>query len=462
MNKHKPATTGATQVARQWLGALAVLALGNCSAPDKPRPAPLAGHYEGRLTFQGAATAAVLDVRPAAAGKYQADLALPDMGGLGFAANRLRYQPPRLRFERAPGNGRMVVDATQQDNELRGTFAADGLTAGLVLVRRGAPKARPYREVPLTIRSGPLQLAGTLLVPVAPGLRRPAVVLLHGSGDPHQGSLLAYATLLAKNGFVALVFDRRDAQLPDTQEREYDQLDLAADAMAAVRALKSRPEVDAARVGLWGISQGAHVAALVAGAANQPVAFVVAVSSPGVPYAAVGRFQLAERLRRHGFASADIHDMNRALDVVEGFVRAGGTDDTTSVDRVLRETRQRPWARYVPWPRHVPTVTEIRRQLRWRQLDLDPRAAWERVRVPALLLYGSADDRFDAPQSAQRLRQVVMGRPGTAVHIYPNADHELMLPAGVRPDTHGQWAWPLPAPGYLSDMLTWMRQQANR
>ena len=463
MNRRRPfGKTPTAGLGRCGLGALAVLALGRCSAPEKPRHPPLAGHYEGSLTYQGAVTAAVLEVRGAPGGPWQADFSLPDMGGLGFAAQRLRYEPPRLRFERAPGNERMVVDAVQQGPGLRGTFAAEGLTARLMLARRGAPRARTYRVVPLSFRIGARPVAGTLLVPAGPAARRPAVLLLHGSGDPHQGSLLAYATWLAQHGFVALVFDRRDAQLPAAQEREYDQRDLARDAAVAVRALKDRPEVDTARVGVWGISQGAHVAALVAGQVHPPVAFVVAVSSPGVTYAAVGHFQVAERLRRNGFAAADVQRMHRALDAVEAFVRAGGTGDTSAVYQVLSATRQQPWARLVPLPRCVPTPADIRRQLRWRQLDLDPRAAWARVRVPALLQYGSADDRFDAPQSAARLRQVVGNRPGTLVRIYPNADHELMLRSGARPGTPGPWAWPMPAPGYLTDMLAWMRQQVRQ
>jgi dienelactone hydrolase len=392
----------------------------------------------------------------------QADWAFPDMGGLGFTGYKVQYKAPRLHFERPPGNGTMSVDVDCLDDSMRGTFVTDGFTAPLRLVRRGNPAPRAYRTVALTFSNGLRRVAGTLVLPTDTMAQRPAVILLHGSSNPHQSSLLAYATLLAQHGFIALVFDRRDAHLPGAQAREYSLNDLAIDALAAVRALKQQPLVDSTHVGLWGISQGANVAALAAGQASRPVAFVVAVSAPGVSYAQVGRFQFAKRLQRRGFTAAAIRQLNHTLDTIETFVRQRGQGDTMVVHQLLHAARQQPWAPYIPLPSHVPTQTEMQHQLWWRQLDVDPLEAWQQVRVPALLLYGSADELFDAPQSAALLQNVVGNRPGTVIRVYPHADHELMLPPGVRPDTHGQWAWPTPAPGFLPEMLAWMKRQAER
>lgn len=449
--------------ARGWLGVLAYVLLLGCS-PEKPKPPLPTGHYEGTLTYQGSPIKAVLDLREPVPGQIQADFVLPEMDGLGFAGQNLLYRPPQLHFERTPGqaSGNMVVEAVHEGNFLRGEFITDSLQAELLLVRRGQPEPRAYREEKMTFRSGPLSLAGTLLLPNDTLKRHPAVVLLHGSGTPRQSDLLAYAVLLAKNGFAALVYDRRDAKLPAAQPREYSHDDLAADALAVVRGLKTRTAIDSNQVGLWGISQGAHVAALVAGQAGKPVRFVVAISGPGVNYATVGRYQNAERLRRQGYEAADIKQMNRAFEALEQYVRQEGKADTAALHQVLADARQQPWARYTSLPSHVPTPAEIQTQLQWRQLYLDPRAAWQKVRVPSLLLYGGADDRFDARESARRLRAVVGGRNGSQVRVFPNADHELMLPAGIRPDTQGQWAWPRPAPGYIEDMLAWMRRQTKQ
>ncbi|MFJ5922511.1 alpha/beta hydrolase family protein [Kitasatospora sp. NPDC092948] len=56
---------------------------------------------------------------------------------------------------------------------------------------------------------------------------------------------------------------------------------LADDALAALRLLRARPEVDPARVGLWGLSEGAWVVTLAAGRASD-VSFVVTAGASGL------------------------------------------------------------------------------------------------------------------------------------------------------------------------------------
>jgi pimeloyl-ACP methyl ester carboxylesterase len=191
------------------------------------------------------------------------------------------------------------------------------------------------------------------------------------------------------------------------------------------------------------------------------VAFLVAVSGPGVTYAEVGRFQNKGRLQQHGFNPTQIGKMNRAFDVVENFVRTQKSQDTAAVRRVLQAAHRQPWARYTSLPTRVPTPAEIRSQLQWRQLDLNPCVAWQRVRVPALLVYGSADERFDALQTVENMKRTLGQRPTVTVRVYPDANHELMLSPRAKTGEQESWTWPRPAPGFVPDMLTWMRQQTR-
>jgi dipeptidyl aminopeptidase/acylaminoacyl peptidase len=61
---------------------------------------------------------------------------------------------------------------------------------------------------------------------------------------------------------------------------------LARDALACVRRLKTQPEIDPRRVGLWGISQGGWITPLAAGLDDAP-AFIINSLGP------------ATSLRRH-------------------------------------------------------------------------------------------------------------------------------------------------------------------
>ncbi|QDA60689.1 alpha/beta hydrolase family protein [Hymenobacter jejuensis] len=434
---------------------MALLAASGCT-PDRPKLPLPTGHYEGTLTYQGTEARVALDMREPTPDHLQADFRFLEMG-LSFPAQNLRFNAPLLHFEQRPGQkqGNMVVEAVQEGDFWRGNFKIDTLKADLLLVRRGKADPRPYREQPVRFRSGNLTLRGTLLLPNDTSFQHAAVVLLHGSSTPHQRDLYSYADLLARRGFAALVYDRRDAALPAGQLPEYSQEDLATDALAAVQALKKQPDIDSTHVGLWGISQGAHVAAIAASRPGRSVAFVVALSGPGVPYADVERFQNASRLREHDVSAKDMKQAAKAFDQLVRFVHGGGESDTTQLHETLTEAWQQPWAQYTTLPRRVPTPAEIKTQLRWRQLDLDPRAAWQQVKVPALLVYGSADERFDASESARRLRNVVGYKQGSTVKVYSGANHELMLPGGLTKED--KWEWPRPAPGFVDDMLGWMR-----
>jgi dienelactone hydrolase len=115
----------------------------------------------------------------------------------------------------------------------------------------------------------------------------PAVVLGHGSGRStrHQG--LFVVPFWTSRGFAVLRYDRRgvgestgtyDPLGPRNSETGVAQL--AGDMLAAVAHLKSRPEIQASRIGLMGVSQAGWI--MVSAAATSPdVAFVVAsVGSP--------------------------------------------------------------------------------------------------------------------------------------------------------------------------------------
>jgi len=434
--------------------------LGGCSSGGETKALPPpTGHFEGRITYQGADLRTALDLREVKPGQLQADLRFPDLPGLGFPAENLSFRSPQLHFERQPGAaaGNTAVDAIREGDFLRGLFTTDSVKADLLLVRRGQPDPRPYRAQPVRFRSGTLTLSGTLLIPDDTIRRHAAVVLLPDTDAPRQRDLSATADLLARQGFAALVYDRRDAGKPGTAGVQ----ELADDALAAVRAVKANAAVDSLRVGFWSVGQGSHAAALAAGPPGRKVAFVVALAAPGSSPAAMSQLQTAAALRRHEGRPADIRQAKAALDKLERYVRSGGQDDSTQLHEALQAAWQQPWATVTTLPRRVPTATEIQTRQPWRDWLLDPRAAWQPVRVPVLLLYGAADPRLDARASSQRLRAVVGYRRGSAVHVYANADHALMLPSGVRPDTDGKWDWSRPAPHSVEDMLTWLKQVAK-
>ena len=129
----------------------------------------------------------------------------------------------------------------------------------------------PAEEIAFPSRDG-TRLRGWF-IPARDASASPGVVLSHGWARS-RAELLPHANFLHRAGFAVLAFDYRhrgesdgDAITMGLRER--------SDLLGALDALAARPEVDAERIGVLGISMGAVMALLVAGR-DQRVRAVVA------------------------------------------------------------------------------------------------------------------------------------------------------------------------------------------
>jgi len=108
-------------------------------------------------------------------------------------------------------------------------------------------------------------------------LRHPAVVLFHGSGLQKRD--LITARWFAAEGIAALAYDKRGVGESGGDFRMVPFMELCDDGLGAIKYLKSRKEIDAKRIGVWGLSQGGWLGPRAA-SRSADVAFVIAVSGP--------------------------------------------------------------------------------------------------------------------------------------------------------------------------------------
>jgi dienelactone hydrolase len=156
-------------------------------------------------------------------------------------------------------------------------FATTGL---IMLLPMPSAQAAPAGlvEQDITFSSGELTLHGTVVAPAAAsGPHRPGMVMVHGSGRVSREGYRQEAESFARSGIVTLIYDKR----PKRSESDVDFALLANDALAGLRALRPRADVDPAKIGLWGVSEGGWVAPLAA-SRSADVAFVVTVGGPGI------------------------------------------------------------------------------------------------------------------------------------------------------------------------------------
>lgn len=130
-----------------------------------------------------------------------------------------------------------------------------------VVVPAPAPQAFETRSLPYVVRDSGSLLA-EVNVPHGTG-PFPAVLLVHGGGwvGGEPSDMAALARRLAQQGFVTVNIAYRLAP----EHRHPAQADDLATALAWTRQQADALRVDPQRVGVWGYSAGAHLAALAAG-----------------------------------------------------------------------------------------------------------------------------------------------------------------------------------------------------
>ena len=167
-----------------------------------------------------------------------------------------------------------VFDGTVQQDSILGTFM-QGQARGTFSLKRVdgvtvAATAPPYRIEDVTFANGAVTLAGTLTTPQGKGPFR-ALVMVTGSGVQNRDEELfgfkIFATIadhLTRNGVAVLRYDDRGIGGSTGNTGASTTADFAGDALAGLALLAGRPEIDRTRIGIWGHSEGATVAALAA------------------------------------------------------------------------------------------------------------------------------------------------------------------------------------------------------
>jgi len=160
--------------------------------------------------------------------------------------------------------------------------------------------ALPAEPIAFVSRDG-TRLAGWF-IPASARTPAPAIVLSHG-WSRSRAELLPHADFLHRAGYGVLAFDYRyrgESEGAHVTMGLHEQDDL----LAALDALCARPEVDAARVGVFGMSLGGAIALLAA--ARDTRVRALAVEAPYATHRAIMTRSIRHYLHLPTFPFADI------------------------------------------------------------------------------------------------------------------------------------------------------------
>ena len=206
----------------------------------------------------------------------------------------------------------------------------------------------------------------------------PAVVCVHPASDPSRDHFLFLhlEALLPPLGVAVARFDRRGNDVPF--------LDQARDVEAVLVALAARPDIDPARFGLFGFSQGAWVAPLVASRSDK-VAFLILVAATGVSPVEQMRYATSKQARATGHSEAEVEALLALRSAVEDFDR--GARSRSEVQALIDRAKAKPSFKYAHLRPELPERPGF-----FPDRDYDPAPVIAAVRVPTLLFYGEDDE----------------------------------------------------------------------
>jgi dienelactone hydrolase len=304
-----------------------------------------------------------------------------------------------------------------EGKELTGTWHQPGYQVALTLGYTTAPintakSARltpPSREEDIAV-SNPdanLTLGGMLTIPAGEG-PFPAVVLVSDMGPQDRDATVgdyrpmgALADFLTRRGIAVLRFDDRGVGKSGGDYNEATQANLLTDLQAAMRALRSRPEINAVKVGAVGHGEGGNLA-LLAAAEEEAPDFVITMAASGVSGRDLVLQQQAELHRSMGasLTQMQIGVMRRQaiLDVIRQ------TPDNAKAQRLvaimLRETNPSIDAATAKVSAGLLTTDRYR-----YFLDFNPGEKLPSVKCPVLLLSGTADTYIEADLNLNSLQK---------------------------------------------------------
>lgn len=304
----------------------------------------------------------------------------------------------------------------------------------------------------VTFQNGPASLQGTLVLPEGEG-PFPAVVFMHGSGPERRGVSFHFADRFARAGVAALIYDKRGTGGSQGGHPRDPYIDLAGDAVAAVRRLGEYPSIDADRIGLWGLSEGGWTAPLAASMGSDNVAFLMVVSGGGAAPEDEELYSIRTHLEDRDVVTADIEKAISLRRRINDYYRIGEGRQTLldAIDQVEASE----WFVAAEW--YLPSSTEVYLygSEEWRShmafLDFDAMPLLRGLEIPMLFIHGELDRSYPSQLSVSRLNELTTD-PSRDVSVitYAGADHAIMT---------RRVPWPRFADGYIEQMVAWVQDR---
>jgi pimeloyl-ACP methyl ester carboxylesterase len=418
-------------------------------ADDKPAKKGIEGTWQGSLETGGIKLRVTFHITKKKDGSLSGTMDSLDQGAKDVPLPLVKFENGKLTIGLVAGVANFEGKFDEEKSEIKGDWKQSGLTIPLTLKRsekaaalnRPQEPKRPFpyaeEEVTYENKKAGVKFAGTLTLPWS-GAPFPAVLLITGSGAQDRDEtilghkpFMVLADYLTRRGIAVLRVDDRGVGGSTGSTPQSTTADFVDDVLAGVAYLKGRKEINPAKIGLIGHSEGGIIAPWAASKSND-IAFIVLLAGTGLTGEEIMYLQGQSGLEKNGASKELLAFEHTIQSRLFALVRAE-KDDAAVVkksEEIMDEELNKldeatkkdlggvkkgfgaqskmittPWFRFF--------------------LTYDPRLALRQVKCPVLALNGEKDFQVDPKVNLPVIEATLRegGNKDATVKILPNLNH---------------------------------------
>jgi pimeloyl-ACP methyl ester carboxylesterase len=292
---------------------------------------------------------------------------------------------------------------------------------------------------------------------------------LHGSdrSGKEDRYYSEHAENLVQSGFAVLRYDGPGWGGQSSDGPGFETLESRTEeAIAVVKYLQARSDIQANRVGLWGISQGGWICQMAA-AASDNIAFIIPTSGPGVTPAEQEVHRVEAESKAAGFDADEVakavlmrrlmvdivlnepiyqtinQSENKRLaagpwnEIIALIYGPDAIDPAVEFGKVialLNAIKAETWTKYLHLDQVIPMFENLPPQA-WEMakgqmravLEVDPADFLTQVHCPVLAIFGEADTSIPVEKSVTQYKKYLgeAGNGMVTIKIFPQASHTI-------------------------------------
>lgn len=365
-----------------------------------------------------------------------------------------------------------VFKGKVKKNSIEGTFTQNGKVTPLILMRGEADLTRPQDPQPpfpyhsedvfFENEKAGITLAGTFTYPEA-GNNFPVAVLISGSGPQNRNSEIfnhrSFALLadyLSRNGIAVFRYDDRGTGESTGIYHTASIQDFSTDALAAISYLKTRPEINAQKIGIIGHSEGGTIAFMLAGGDND-LSFIVSMAGSSIKGDSLMKLQRALLSKAMKVPEKQIAENEELILKIEASINKHSIDSVYNytelfVDEIITsKMKNKASARN----EYIKAMKSVAAPEIYSIMQYDPTEDLQKIKCPVLALNGERDLQVPADVNLDAIQKHV--KNNVTVKKYPNLNHLFQTANTGLIDEYGKIKETL-SPEVLEDIGNWIKK----